>query len=145
MNDDELRQAVRSLDGYTQQLDRLTQQARMIQSTMQEADRASRSLEALAQAKPGDEVLLPVGASSFVNVIVGEKTRAIMGIGNDISVEKELPDAKAFVDDEYSQLKEALQKAIDAISEVRMYSERVQAAVEAEYRKRGEAQRAGTQ
>lgn len=140
MNDDELRQAVRALENYNQQLDALTNQARMIQTTLDEAIRASKSLEALAKSNPGEEILLPVGASSFVKVIVSEKKEALVGIGNDLSIEKDLQSAKDQLDSESEQLKAAMQRAVTAMGEIRKYSESLQAAIQGEYRKRREQQ-----
>ena len=51
---------MRTLDSYNAQLETLNRQVRLLQSSRDEAVRASRSIEALSDAKPGDEVMILV-------------------------------------------------------------------------------------
>ena len=136
MNDEELRQAARTLDSYNQQLENISRQIRLLQASRDETVRASRTLEALADAKEGDEVLIPIGASSFVTVKVTDKKTAVVGIGNKISVDKEYSDAKDFMDRNSAEISDAIQKSVAAMLEIQQYTEDLAAAVQDEYRKR---------
>ena len=136
MNDEELRQAARTLDSYNQQLENISRQIRLLQASRDETVRASRTLEALADAKEGDEVLIPIGASSFVTVKVTDKKTAVVGIGNKISVDKEYSDAKDFMDRNSAEISDAIQKSVAAMQEMQQYTEDLAAAVQDEYRKR---------
>ena len=136
MNDEELRQAARTLDSYNQQLENIARQIRLLQASRDETVRASRTLEALADAKEGDEVLIPIGASSFVTVKVTDKKTAVVGIGNKISVDKEYSDAKDFMDRNSAEISDAIQKSVAAMQEIQQYTEDLAAAVQDEYRKR---------
>ena len=136
MNDEELRQAARTLDSYNQQLENISRQIRLLQASRDETVRASRTLEALADAKEGDEVLIPIGASSFVTVKVTDKKTAVVGIGNKISVDKEYSDAKDFMDRNSAEFSDAIQKSVAAMQEIQQYTEDLAAAVQDEYRKR---------
>lgn len=136
MNDEELRQAARTLDSYNQQLENISRQIRLLQASRDETVRASRTLEALADAKEGDEVLIPIGASSFVTVKVTDKKTAVVGIGNKISMDKEYSDAKDFMDRNSAEISDAIQKSVAAMQEIQQYTEDLAAAVQDEYRKR---------
>ncbi len=136
MNDEELRQAARTLDSYNQQLENISRQIRLLQATRDETSRAGRTLEALAEANEGDEVLIPIGASSFVTVKVTGKKSAVVGIGNKISVEKDYSAAKEFMDKNTEELNEAVQKSAAAMQEIQQYTEELAAAVQEEYRRR---------
>ena len=136
MNDEELRQAARTLDSYNQQLENISRQIRLLQASRDETVRASRTLEALADAKEGDEVLIPIGASSFVTVKVTDKKTAVVGIGNKISVDKEYSDAKDFMNRNSAEISDAIQKSVAAMQEIQQYTEDLAAAVQDEYRKR---------
>lgn len=136
MNDEELRQAARTLDSYNQQLENISRQIRLLQASRDETVRASRTLEALADAKEGAEVLIPIGASSFVTVKVTDKKTAVVGIGNKISVDKEYSDAKDFMDRNSAEISDAIQKSVAAMQEIQQYTEDLAAAVQDEYRKR---------
>ena len=124
------------LDSYNQQLENISRQIRLLQASRDETVRASRTLEALADAKEGDEVLIPIGASSFVTVKVTDKKTAVVGIGNKISVDKEYSDAKDFMDRNSAEISDAIQKSVAAMQEIQQYTEDLAAAVQDEYRKR---------
>ena len=125
-----------TLDSYNQQLENISRQIRLLQASRDETVRASRTLEALADAKEGDEVLIPIGASSFVTVKVTDKKTAVVGIGNKISVDKEYSDAKDFMDRNSAEISDAIQKSVAAMQEIQQYTEDLAAAVQDEYRKR---------
>ena len=127
---------IEHLDSYNQQLENISRQIRLLQASRDETVRASRTLEALADAKEGDEVLIPIGASSFVTVKVTDKKTAVVGIGNKISVDKEYSDAKDFMDRNSAEISDAIQKSVAAMQEIQQYTEDLAAAVQDEYRKR---------
>ena len=133
MNDEELRQAMQTLEAYNQQLENINRQARLLQNTRDDAVRATRTVQALIDAKPGDEILIPVGSSCLITVQVSEKKKAIIGIGSKISVEKELPDAAEYLDNTSKELSEAVQKTIAAMQEIQNYAEQLSAAIQNEY------------
>ena len=93
MNDDELRQALATLETMKVQLDAMAQQARFFQLSLEETMRAHDTLDAFAKAKEGDEVLVPAGASSFVIATVTSKRKAVVGIGNKVSIDMDLDEA----------------------------------------------------
>ncbi|MCQ2078529.1 MAG: prefoldin subunit alpha [archaeon] len=133
MNDEELRQAMQALESYNQQLESVNRQARILQSTRDENNRASRTIQALIDAKEGDEILVPVGASCFITVKVSEKKKAVIGVGNKLSVEKDLPEAMETLENNAKELSEALQKTLAAMQEIQKYVEELTAAVQNEY------------
>ena len=133
MNDEELRQAMQALDGYEKQLENINRQARLLQNTRDEATRASRTMQALESAKPGDEILVPIGSSCLVTVQVSEKKKAIIGVGSKVSVEKDFPEAVEYLDQNIKELNDAIQKTIAAMQEVQGYVEELTAAIQNEY------------
>ena len=136
MNDEELRQAMQTLEAYNQQLENINRQARLLQNTRDEATRASRTVQALIDAKPGDEILVPIGSSCLITVQVSEKKKAIIGVGTKVSVEKDLADAVEYLDNTSKELSEAVQKTIAAMQEIQNYAEQLSAAIQNEYESR---------
>ncbi len=136
MQDDELRQALAALDAYKVQLDTLTQQSQILQMTFEETLRAKETLAAFAGAKEGDEILVPVGASSFVTAKVVSSPKAVVGIGNKISVEKSLDDAVEYMEMNVNEVKDALTKISESMSEMEIAARNLAAAVQQEYQRR---------
>ncbi len=140
MNDEELRQAMQALESYQQQLESVERQARLLQNTRDEATRASRTIQALMDAKPGDELLVPIGSSCLITVNVSEKKKAVIGVGSKVSVEKDLPDALETLEATTKELNEAIQKTIGAMREIQGYVEQLTNAIQGEYSARRQQQ-----
>jgi prefoldin alpha subunit len=136
MEDDELRQAMEVLDAYNVQLEALNRHVRLLQVSLDDTVRARESFKALADAKEGDEILIPVGASSYVPAKVTGKKTAIVGIGNRLSAEKDLGEAVAFMEASVSEISKALRESIDALSEIEKMAAELSMAVQSEYRQR---------
>ena len=135
MNDEELRSAARALETYNAQLENISRQVSLLRATRDETYRAGRALHALAEAKEGDEILVPVGASAFVRVKVTGKD-AVCGIGNGISIEKPVLEAADKMDNDRSEVENALKEAIETMQEIQGYVKELSAAVQQEYAQR---------
>ena len=136
MNDNELRQALSVLEAYKGQLDALTGQAQLFQMSLEETMRARETLRALISAKKGDEVLIPIGAATFVPMIVTGDPKAVVGVGARISVGKSLEDAITFMDSNIEEIEAAMKKATEAINSVDNEARKLSAAVQQEYQRR---------
>jgi len=136
MENEELRQAMAVLEAYGAQLEALNRQARILQVSLEDTTRARESFKALVDAKEGDDVLIPVGASSFVHAKATGKKKAIVGIGNRVSAEKDLDEAIAFMDETAGELSRALKETIGTIAEIEQMANQLSMAIQSEYRQR---------
>lgn len=136
LNDDELRQALTVLDTYKMQLEALSGQAQLLQMSLEESMRARDTIDSLKNAKEGDEILVPVGASSFIPAKVTASDKAIVGVGNRISVEKSLDDAVEYMKANVDEITEALKKANETIREIDGAARNLTMAVQQEYQRR---------
>jgi len=136
MNDDELRQALAVLDVYKAQLDALAQQAQILQMSLEEAVRARETMRALLNAKKGDELLIPIGASSFVSVNATGEKKAIVGVGSRMSAEKDLDGAIEFMDGSVKEISEALKRSAETMEEMELKARNLSMAVQQEYQRR---------
>ncbi|MDR0888071.1 MAG: prefoldin subunit alpha [Candidatus Methanoplasma sp.] len=136
MEDGELRQALAVLDTYNAQLEALTRQVQMLQMSLEETTKAREAFKALADAKEGDEILVPVGASSYIPVKISGKKSAIIGVGSKIAVEKDLDDAIEFTAANGNTISEALKKTVNALSDLERRAAELTALVQQEYSNR---------
>jgi len=136
MEDNEFRQALAVLEAYNVQLESLNRQVRLLQVSLEDTTRARESFRTLAGAKEGDEILVPVGASSFIPAKVTGKKKAIVGIGNRLAAEKDLDEAVEFMEVSVSEISKALREAINALSEIEKMAAELTAAVQNEYQYR---------
>ena len=136
MNDDELRQALATLDAYKNQLNALTQQSQLLQMSYEETLSATQTLTSLVDAKEGDEIMVPVGASSFVTAKVTSSPKAVVGIGNKVSVEKSLTDAVEYMKGNLEEITDALKKLSESMQEMDAAARNLSLAVQQEYQRR---------
>lgn len=136
MNDDELRQALATLETMKVQLDAMAQQARFFQLSLEETMRAHDTLDAFAKAKEGDEVLVPAGASSFVIATVTSKKKAVVGIGNKVSIDMDLDEAAKYMADSANEVKDAIQKLNENMRQMDSQARSLSMSIQQEYQRR---------
>lgn len=136
MNDDELRQALATLETMKIQLDAMAQQARFFQLSLEETMRAHDTLDAFAKAKEGDEVLVPAGASSFVIATVTSKRKAVVGIGNKVSIDMDLDEAAKYMADSANEVKDAIQKLNENMRQMDSQARSLSMSIQQEYQRR---------
>ena len=136
MKDDELRQALATLETMKVQLDAMAQQARFFQLSLEETMRAHDTLDAFAKAKEGDEVLVPAGASSFVIATVTSKRKAVVGIGNKVSIDMDLDEAAKYMADSANEVKDAIQKLNENMRQMDSQARSLSMSIQQEYQRR---------
>lgn len=136
MDDGEIRQAMTALETYNQQLESLGRQVQILRASMDDAVRARETLKALKDAEAGDDVLLPIGASSFVNVKISDDTRVITNVGSRVSVEKTIDEALAYTVETGDECSSMFNTAIATMRDIEALVNEVTAAVQDEYRNR---------
>ena len=136
MNDDEFRQAMATLEAYKVQLDAMAQQSNFFKLSLEETMRARDTLKAFAEAKEGDEILVPAGASTFVIATVTSKKKAIVGIGNKVSIDMDLGQAADYMASSVEEVQEAIKKLNDAMQDMNAKARELSLAVQQEYQRR---------
>lgn len=136
MEDKDLRQALQVLESYKERMENLSRQMSIIQASLEDAVRARETLKAFADAKEGDEVLVPIGASVFVTAKVTGNKKAVVGIGSRVSVDKDLSEASEYMGSSVVELQEALKKTSSAFGELQAAANNLADMINAEYEAR---------
>lgn len=103
----QLREAMEAGEVLQGQLQDLEQQLGFINAMIQELQRGRATLEALRAAKPGDEVLLPVGGGAYVQATLARADRVLVPIGSGLQVEGAVDDAVRRLDEQLERTREA--------------------------------------
>jgi len=82
-------------DQVRQQLAQMEAQREYLMEVTGESRRSLATLEHLAGAKQGDEVLVPLGAGAYVHARVADPTRAIASLGSGVHAEVATTEAAA--------------------------------------------------
>lgn len=133
MNDDELRQAMSLMEAYRERVETMTRQVQILRATLDEVSLALDSVKAFKDAKEGDEIMVPVGASCFIPVkVTGNKT-VVTGVGSGISIQKTSEESIEYLESNAYELSEALKKSASTLDELQKNLSMVNEAVQNEY------------
>ena len=136
VEDNELRQAIAVMESYKERVEALSRQVQVLRVSLDEVTMASDALKAFKDAKDGDEILVPVGASSFIPVKVTGNRSVIVGIGSNVSVEKDVSESVEYMDANGAEINEALKKTVEALNETQNALSNLSAAIQNEYASR---------
>ena len=139
MEDNELRQAIAAMESYKERVEALSRQGQVLRVSLEEVTMSSDALKAFKNAKEGDDIMVPVGASSFITVKVTSNRNVVVGIGSNISVEKDIDDAISYMDANNAEIAEALKKSAETLNEAQQALTTISNAVQQEYVNRQQA------
>ncbi|MBU7047877.1 MAG: prefoldin subunit alpha [Theionarchaea archaeon] len=71
----------------------LASNVEMLSMYLQELATSKLTLEGIKNLTKGDEILVPIGASSFVRARIDDTAQVIAGIGANVSVDRSIDDA----------------------------------------------------
>ena len=117
-NEDEIRELVAKAQAYQQRLDLLQQQGNLVQVSIDDLDNALKALDALAGQEAGHELLVPIGAGSFVHAAVARPDTVLVGLGSGVTVARKVADAKAIFQGRRTELEKVLAETTGAIGQV---------------------------
>jgi prefoldin alpha subunit len=109
----ELRELVVRGETLRQQLAGLDAQREYVGEVLAETRRSLLTLENLEKAKPGDEILVPLGAGAFVHGALADPARALASLGSGVHAELPTPEAAARL----RARAESLEKTSDALAQ----------------------------
>jgi prefoldin alpha subunit len=114
MNEQEMRQAMAAMEAYKAQMEAMNEQGQLLQMSLEDYSRAHDTLEALAKGKPGDEMLMPVGGSSYVYATIARSDRVLVGVGTGVTVEKPVEEAVATAKARLEEIMDAMKKVSES-------------------------------
>ena len=129
MNEDELRQAMSALEVYRIQLQSI---AENIQISLEELARARETLSQYKSAEIGSDILVPIGGNSFVFAKASDNTKAIVGIGSGISLEKSMEDAIKTMEERSNELTESIRKLSERRQALEAQAEQLSRTIQSE-------------
>ena len=140
MEDAELRQALSVAETYRQRVEALSRQVQVLRVSLNEVSLASDALKAFRDAEDGDEIMVPIGATSFITVKVTPNRNVVVDIGSDISVEKDVGSAIEYMNANNAEISEALKKTMEALKNSQEALDSLTAAIQDEYESRKQQQ-----
>lgn len=135
MTEAELRDGMAMLENAKAQLDALSKQQQLIQLAIEEHVRARETIKKVTQGAPGDEVLIPVGADSYIYAKISDRKDGVVGVGSGVSIQRKPEDAEKYLEGKIDDLTQAFKKVADRASQTEAMIEELSARLEDMYAK----------
>jgi len=116
--EEQVRDLVARMQAGQARMDLLQQQARLVQASIDDVDSALKALAVLEGQEPGHEMLVPIGAGSFVHAAVARPGKALVGLGAGVTVERGFADAKEIFQARRTELEKVLAETSGAFEQV---------------------------
>ncbi len=116
--EDELRKLSMEMRYLEQTAEALQQRISMVNAAITDVTYANATLDGIEKQKEKDEMLVPIGGSSYVKVKLADQVNVIVGIGSGVSVEKTIADAKADLKERLDELEKTMASAQQQFSQV---------------------------
>jgi len=139
-SDTDLRRGIAVLEQYRAQIEALAQQQEIVRVSLEEYLRARETLSRYKDAGAGAEILLPVGAQSFLVGQVKDSEKAFVGIGSDLIVFDDIPAQVERLDARIKSITDAANAIGQRIGEMQRRADMQGALVEDAYAKLQERQ-----
>lgn len=129
-----LRENYALLENAKAQLEALMRQQQLIQLAVDEHVRARETIKSISKGTAGDEILIPLGADSYIHARISENRDAVVGVGSGVSLRKTADEAEKILDSKIDDLSRAFKTVTERASQteamIQDLSEKVQAQVD---------------
>ncbi len=113
-----LRESYVMLDTAKAQLEGLVKQQQLIQLAVDEHVRARETIKDLAKGTIGDEILIPLGADSYIHAKISDRRDAIVGVGAGVSILRTPEQAQKILDEKIDELSRAFKSVTDKAAQL---------------------------
>ena len=110
--EEEITRNLTLLEYYKQQLESIDMQLQYLQSTLADYQRAKITIEQLHAVDESSELLIPVGAGTFVNGSLKSTSNVLIGVGAGMVIEKTVDEAVIKLEERIKRIQENLEKMV---------------------------------
>ncbi len=108
--EEEITRNLTLLEYYKQQLESIDMQLQYLQSTLADYQRARITVEQLHVVDENSELLIPIGAGTFINGSLKNASNVLIGVGAGIVIEKPVDEAVIKLEERIRRIQENLEK-----------------------------------
>ncbi len=139
-SEQDLRRNVAILEQYRAQIEALAQQHEIVRISLEEHMRARETLLRYQKAGKGAEILVPLGANSFVVAEVKDPEKAFVSVGSDLLVHDAIPAQMERLDGRIKSITDAANAIGQRLEQIQRRADAQGAAIQGMYDQLQESQ-----
>ena len=117
-NESQIRELIQHMQLLQQRVEALQQQASLVQMSIQDMDNALKALTELESKASGHEMLVPIGAGSFVHAKASNPDRVLVNLGAGVSMERTVADSRSILQARRTDLEKVLLETTGAMEQM---------------------------
>ncbi len=133
VNQQEFRQKVNRLQQLNSQVQAFENQLDFIDELIEGHDQAMETMKNYSKKEPGSQLLVPIGANSYLQSKVGDNDKVLIGLGADVSAEKEVSEAMDIVEDRKKEFEDTKDELMEDFNEMKKQAQELEQEVREEY------------
>ena len=131
----ELQQKANRLEQMKSTMEVLGEQKQMLDNYLDEHDRAKKTMKQYQKKDEGTEIMVPIGADSYVHSKISNSEEVLIGIGSDLSAEQKIEKALDVIERKKEKIKESKEELEEKIDELNEDTQALQQEIREEYQK----------
>ncbi len=108
MNTDTQRKMMYEFEQYSRELQMLNEEKNRFAMKRVEIEGAKNALTELSKSEKNAEAMIPLGAGVFLKGNVSDTKSAVVSVGAEVAVQKDIPDAKKFLSEQITNVDKAI-------------------------------------
>ncbi len=133
VNQQEFRQKVNRLQQLNSQVEAFQNQLDFIDELIEGHNQAKKTMEKYSEKEQGSQLLVPIGANSFIQSKVGDNDKVLIGLGADVSAEKEVNEAMDIVEERKKEFEDTKADLEEDFNEMKNQAQELEQEVRQEY------------
>ena len=123
--EEELSKYIAQIEQYKEQINQLEMQSSYIQGAILDYNKAKMTLENLNNADKDNDVLIPIGGSTFINAKAADTSKVLFDIGSGIVSEKNYEDAIKKIDERIEDLQKTQESIVSMVQKLQNEAEEI--------------------
>ncbi|MCK5333910.1 MAG: prefoldin subunit alpha [Candidatus Aenigmarchaeota archaeon] len=107
MDTDAQRKLMYEFEQYSRELQALNEEKNRFSMKRLEIEGAKNALTELSKSEKSADAMVPLGAGVFIKGVVSDTKSAVVSVGAEIAVQKNIPDAKTFLREQITNIDKA--------------------------------------
>jgi len=116
--EEELRKLSVEMRYLEQTAETLQQRLSMLNAAITDLSYAKMTLDGVEKEKENSDLLVPIGGGSYVKMKLANSEKVVVSIGAGVSVEKQLPEAKAMLKERLDELEKSMVSAQQQFAQI---------------------------
>lgn len=133
VNQQELQRKVNELQALQNEVEVMQEEVNEMEERIQEHEDAKETINEYMNKEEGSEMLVPIGANTYLHAQVTNTEEVLIKLGADISAKRDIEKASEILDRRQSEIKENKEELENEIEEISQEAQELENEVRREY------------